>query len=135
MLNGFSFLSCLNPSTLSLKEGLQIGVSDSSEVPKFVSCIILKCKEFSFKCLQSIEISETWLSKFRAILPFPLLFKCKPFLPRCLSLTLLFSEHYISRLERCLLRFRIVSEVLPSSLQNAGLGSMTLQLGRGFNLF
>ena len=58
MLNGFSFLSCLSPLILSLKEGLQVGESDSWEVPKFVSYIILKCKEFSFKCLQSIGISE-----------------------------------------------------------------------------
>ena len=72
--------------------------------------------------------------KLRASLPSPFVFKCKLFLPRCLSLILPFSIHCISKLKRWLLRFCIIKAAFPLSLQNVGLDTMTLQSGRDFNI-
>ena len=49
ILNEFLFLTCLSPSILSLKRGLQTGLSQSREVSEVVSCIILKDKGFSLR--------------------------------------------------------------------------------------
>ena len=133
ILNWFSFLSCSSPSILSLEGGLQIGVTECWEVSKVQSCIILKDRGLSFSCFAEHQNFQIWLRKFRAILPFSFVFKCKPFLPRCLSLILTFSIHFISKLERFLLRFGIVSAALPFSFQN-GLDTMTWQSGRDFSI-
>ena len=114
ILNWFSFLSCSSPSILSLEGGLQIGVTECWEVSKVQSCIILKDRGLSFSCFAEHQ-------------------KCKPFLPRCLSLILTFSIHFISKLGRFLLRFGIVSAALPFSFQN-GLDTMTWQSGRDFSI-
>ena len=114
----------MGPSILSVEGRLQIGISDSSQVWKVVSCIISKDRGFSLKYSTEHQNFRIWLRKFRAY----------PFLLSCLSFILPFSTHSILKLERYLLRFRIISATLLLSPQNFGLVTKTLQSGRDFNI-
>ena len=82
----------------------------------------------------SCRVSEFPNLVHKVSLPFPFMFKCKPFLPRYLLLILSFSIHAISKLARCLLRFCMVSAALSSSLRNICADTMTLQSDRDFNI-
>ena len=134
IVNELSIRTCLIPLILSLEGGLQIGVSDSWDVLKFVSCIISKTKAVSFRCSPEHQSFQIWLRKLRANLPFPFAFKYKPFLLRRLSLILSFSTHSMLKLERCLLWFRLVSAGMSLLLRNVCLDTTTLQLCRDFKI-
>ena len=83
---------------------------------------------FESWCTTEHQNFRIFLRKFKASLPLPFVFKCKPFLPRCLSMILSFSIYSIYKLEIRLLRFYIISAALPLSLRNVCLDTMTLHL-------
>ena len=78
---------------------------------------------------------QSCLKKFKANLPLPFRFKCKPFCPRCSALMLLLSMHSNSKFSRCLLTFRIVRFAFPCSCRMVGFDRTILQFGSCFEMF
>ena len=75
----------------------------------------IRRRKFSFTCSTDLQNFRSCFKKFKANLPLPFGFKCKPFCPRCSALMLLLSMHSNSKFSRCLLTFRIVRFGFPWS--------------------
>lgn len=79
--------------------------SHSWEVSKVVSCIISKDRGFSIRSSAEHQNFWIWLKlQSKSTFLFFVVFKCKTFLPKYLSLILPFLIYSISKLERCLLK-------------------------------
>ena len=111
-LKGFWFLKSLIPQKLELFSSIMIwskrGFSDFLEVLYTISFSVLEDIWLSFTCSTDLQNFRSCFKKFRANLPLPFGFKCKPFCPRYSALMLLLSMHSNSKSSRCLLAFRIV---------------------------